>query len=161
MLGSSELGAVRFSALTLKRAFQTSLILLYAGLVVRSPANWQILTAKASYTVYPPIPSSTTLLQGKNWHFLVPFTVQNSSTIEKLIQCESQGVNVARPDSNGLESWGILQFNGTSTWNELSAKSGIRGSPMMPADAIRMADWAISNGYLKRWSCARILKLTT
>jgi hypothetical protein len=28
-----------------------------------------------------------------------------------LIQCELQGLNIARPDSNGLISWGILQWN--------------------------------------------------
>ena len=112
----------------------------------------------AVYTVTPP-PTPKTVISGHGWAYTVPFVVQNTSTIEKLIQCESQGVNIARPDSNGLLSYGLLQFNGTSTWSDFTAKSGLSGSPMMPDDAIRLADWAISHGYLHRWTCARILHL--
>jgi hypothetical protein len=38
--------------------------------------------------------------------------------------------------------------------------SGISGSPLIPADTIRIIDWAISHDYLYRWTCARILRLT-
>lgn len=112
----------------------------------------------ATYHVHPP-QTPYTVISGRGWAYTVPFEVHNTSTIERLIQCESQGVNIARPDSNGLLSYGILQFNGTSTWSDFSAKSGIMGSPMYPADAIRMADWAIDHGFLARWSCAKILHL--
>jgi hypothetical protein len=98
--------------------------------------------------------------------YTVPGTVKNVAIIEKLIQCESQGVNISRPDSNNLVSDGILQFNrgpsdilGSGTWGDMSIRFHITGSPIIPADAIRMADAMISAGFLQRWSCARILKL--
>jgi hypothetical protein len=124
-----------------------------------------ILTARALllpeqvYAILPPKNPVETVLQGKKWHYVVPFEVHNKATIEKLIQCESSGVNIARPDSNGLMSWGILQFNGTSTWAEAERQFGFYGYPMNPPDAIRMADLMISAGELGRWTCARILKL--
>jgi hypothetical protein len=90
----------------------------------------------------------------------VPFPIQYPQTIEKLIQCESQGVNIARPDSNRKISWGILQFNGTSTWQEMERRFEYLGSPMIPGDAIHMADMMISGGFLRRWTCAHILKLS-
>jgi hypothetical protein len=75
-------------------------------------------------------------------------------------------VNISRPDSNGRISDGILQFNrgpkdtlAGGTWEAFSKASGITGSPIIPADAIHMADWAISNGYIGHWTCARILHL--
>jgi hypothetical protein len=115
----------------------------------------------ASQTIVLPFKAAVeTTLHGKSWAYTVPFRVENAATIEKLIQCESQGVNISRPNSNGLISWGILQFNGTSTWADFSKKSGISGSPLIPSDAIKITDWAISNGYLYRWTCARILHLT-
>lgn len=64
-------------------------------------------------------------LAGKGWAYTVPFAVKNVADIEALVSCESQGVNIARPDSNGLISWGIGQFNGTSTWAAFSKASGI------------------------------------
>ena len=79
-----------------------------------------------------------------------------SPTIKKLIRCESQGQNIARIDSNGKMSYGILQFQ-ASTWSDFSKQSGITGSPMDEDDAIAMARWAIHHGYLGRWSCAHIL----
>jgi hypothetical protein len=94
---------------------------------------------------------------GRTWAYVVPFRVKNKNIIEKLIGCERQGVNISRPDSNGVISWGILQYNGTSTWAEFSQKSGIVGTPVNPPDAIRMTDWAIDHGYLGRWTCSRIL----
>ena len=111
--------------------------------------------------VPPPVPAVSTTLAGTNWAYTVPFPVHNIADIEKLIQCESRGVNIARPDSNHKISWGVLQFNGTSTWNEMEARFDFYGSPMIPADAIHMADMMISDGFLGRWSCARILSLVT
>jgi hypothetical protein len=54
----------------------------------------------------------------------VPFEVKNTADIEKLIQCESQGVNINRPDSNGLISWGIYQFNRTPPRSDLQSSAG-------------------------------------
>lgn len=112
-----------------------------------------------------PVPE--TVLSGSQWAYSVPFEVQNKAEIEKLIDCESAGLNVSGPDSDGLISDGILQFHRgpedtltRSTWEDFSKASGIAGSPMNPADAIRMADWAISHGYGPRWTCWRIQNLS-
>ena len=109
--------------------------------------------------VSPPPISTPTIARGRGWAYTVAFPVTNLETIEKLIQCESQGVNVARLDSNHVISWGLLQFNGTSTWDEAEAKFGFYGSPLIPSDAIHMADLMISGGELGRWTCAHLLQL--
>jgi hypothetical protein len=101
-----------------------------------------------------------TEVSGKNWHYDLRFPVYNSSTLERLIQCESQGLNISRIDSNGQMSWGILQFNGTSTWNEMEKRFNFYGDPKNPPDAIHMADMMISSGLIGRWTCARSLGLT-
>lgn len=77
-------------------------------------------------------------------------------TLESLIQCESGWKNVKIIDTNGYYSYGILQFQ-KSTWDELSEKSGIVGSPMDQMQSIEMAKWAILHGYEKRWSCWKTL----
>lgn len=69
-----------------------------------------------------------------------------------IIECESQWHNVKIIDSNGYYSYGILQFQ-KSTWDDFSKKSGIVGDPMIPKDSIKMAEWAIMNGYGTRWTC--------
>jgi hypothetical protein len=58
----------------------------------------------------------------------------------------------------------ILQFHRgplntmqSSTWESFSEASGITGSPLIPADAIRMTDWATNHGLLSHWTCAHIL----
>jgi hypothetical protein len=99
-------------------------------------------------------------VSGKNWHYDLDFPVHNSSTIERLIQCESQGLNISHIDSNGQMSWGILQFNGTSTWNEMEQRFDFHGDPRNPPEAIHMADMMISGGLIGRWTCARSLGLT-
>jgi hypothetical protein len=99
-------------------------------------------------------------VSGKNWHYDLSFPVYNSSTLERLIQCESQGLNISRLDSNRQMSWGILQFNGTSTWNEMERRFNFYGDPKNPPDAIHMADMMISSGLIGRWTCARSLGLT-
>jgi hypothetical protein len=110
------------------------------------------------------IPGPTTTpvaeVSGKNWHYDLSFPVHNSSTLERLIQCESQGQNISRTDSNGQMSRGILQFNGTSTWNEMEQRFNFHGDPRNPSDAIHMADMMISSGLIGRWACARSLGLT-
>lgn len=98
-------------------------------------------------------------IAGKNWGYTLTFPVSNAATIARLIECESQGLNVGRPDSNGQISWGILQFNGTSTWQEMEHRFHFYGDPRNPSQAIHMADMMISNGLLGRWSCAHSLGL--
>jgi hypothetical protein len=99
-------------------------------------------------------------ISGKNWRYDLSFPVHNLSTVERLVQCESQGQNISRIDSNGQVSRGILQFNGTSTWNEMEHRFGFYGDPGNPPEAIHMADMMISNGLVGRWTCARSLGLT-
>jgi hypothetical protein len=84
---------------------------------------------------------------------------KNTYDLRKLIQCESQNTNIARMDSNHLMSYGILQFNGSSTWNTFAPLANVSSSPMNPRAAIEVADWMISHGELDRWTCARIQKL--
>jgi hypothetical protein len=98
-------------------------------------------------------------ITGKNWHYDLTFRPEHPEIIQKLIQCESQGVNISRPDSDGIVSDGILQFHEDGTWQDMERLSGFKGSPLIPSDAIFMADWMIGHGFLRRWSCARILKL--
>ena len=97
---------------------------------------------------------------GRNWHYDLGFPVYNLATVEKLIQCESQGQNISRVDSNGQISRGILQFNGTSTWNEMEQRFDFYGDPGNPPQAIHMADMMISSGLVGRWTCAHSLGLT-
>ena len=99
-------------------------------------------------------------LSGKTWHYDVSFPVHNAAIIARLIECESKGQNDGRPDSNGQMSWGILQFNGTSTWHEMERRFHFYGDPRNPPDAIHMADMMISSGMVGRWSCARSLGIT-
>jgi len=99
-------------------------------------------------------------VSGKNWHYDLSFPVYNSATLERLIQCESQGQNISRLDSNGQMSRGILQFNGTATWNEMEQRFNFYGDPSNPPEAIHMADMMISSGLIGRWTCARSLGLT-
>jgi hypothetical protein len=110
---------------------------------------------------------TTTFLAGPHWGYQVPFAVENKVAIEKLIQCESGGRNISRPDSDGLISDGILQFHrgpadtyAGGTWEDFSRDSGITGSPRDPADAIRMADWAISHGLGPHWTCWQLENLS-
>lgn len=102
-------------------------------------------------------PGTIARIAGKKWAYDLVFPVNNAATIARLIQCESQGLNVARPDSNGQMSWGVLQFNGTSTWREMEHRFHFYGDPRNPQEAIHMADVMISNGLLGRWSCAHTL----
>jgi hypothetical protein len=108
-----------------------------------------------------------TFISGPRWGYSLPFAVKNKATIQKLIQCESGGMNVSRPDSDGIISDGILQFHrgpadtlAGGTWEDFSQASGIRGSPKNPADAIRMTDWAISHGLGPHWTCWRSQNLS-
>jgi hypothetical protein len=137
--------------------FPVCLLFLSISLVLGSNLAFAgFLIPDRQIAVSPFKPTATTTLSGRNWAYTVPFEVHNVQDIEKLIQCESQGVNIARPDSNHKISWGVLQFNGTSTWDEMELRFDYEGSPMIPGDAVHMADMMISAGFLGRWTCAHI-----
>ncbi len=106
------------------------------------------------------VPMGSTVYAGTKTPVTVKRAVvqRTSAIIEKLIQCESGGKNVKIIDSNGYYSYGILQFQ-KATWDGWSEQSGIEGDPMVREDAIRMAEWAIKNGLLSHWSCARKINL--
>ena len=124
-----------------------------AMLLAAAPAYYGLQEAKLGRF------TPTAQLAGKNWRYVVDFPVDNPLTIQKLIECESQGLNIARTDSNGQTSWGILQFNGRSTWEEMERRFHFRGDPRNPSQAIHMADMMISNGLVERWSCSHSLGL--
>jgi hypothetical protein len=78
--------------------------------------------------------------------------------VAHLIACESQGVSVKHLDSNDRYSYGVLQIQ-SSTWAQFEASSGIEGDPMNATTAIDVGLWAVENGYLAKWSCARLTGL--
>lgn len=127
-----------------------------------TPLARTLLQNRESYVQPPSV--AYTLISGHGWAYRVPFPVQNTADIQKLIKCESSGQNISRPDRDGIYSDGILQFHraskisplGSGTWAWMEKLSGIKGSPIIPADAIRMTDWAISHGLVGQWSCARL-----
>ena len=135
---------------------------------MNSLINALILLSSTLTATYPVVPPKTPqeVISGRSWAYTVPFRIQNKTDIERLIQCESGGVNISRPDSNGRESDGVLQYNrdtsnvlGSGTWSDMEKRFGFYGSPIMPSDAIHMADLMISDGYEGRWTCAHILGL--
>jgi hypothetical protein len=81
---------------------------------------------------------------------------KHSNILYPLAECESGFEVVAKIDSNGLYSRGILQYQ-KATWEMWEASSGYKGDPMNPYDAISIAEWAIDNHLLGHWSCAHIL----
>jgi hypothetical protein len=78
------------------------------------------------------------------------------SVIPYLIACESRNKSVQEIDSNGLMSRGILQFQ-DATWADFSKQSGITGDPMNKLEAVQMAIWAVENGLVGHWSCAKLV----
>lgn len=71
--------------------------------------------------------------------------------VKRLIECESGGQNVVKLDSNNKYSYGVLQIQ-LDTWNQWAKESGLSGEPMNKVDAVKMAKWAIQNGYIKHWT---------
>lgn len=64
----------------------------------------------------------------------------------ELMICESGDQDLGcHIDSNGKESCGPLQYQ-WDTWNAFSEQSGIKGSPLVRDDAIRMTNWALDRG---------------
>jgi hypothetical protein len=86
---------------------------------------------------------------------------QAEATAPYLLVCESgnKDGNSCGIDSNGKPSCGRAQFQDWSTFWEPT--SGIYGDPLNGNDAITMMLWALENGYIQRWSCAKILGVLT
>jgi hypothetical protein len=84
---------------------------------------------------------------------------QAQKVIPYLIACESRDKSVKIIDSNGFYSYGILQMQ-SSTVAMFNSIDHTVLDPMIPAQAVELAEIAIERGYLSRWSCARILHLT-
>ena len=61
----------------------------------------QTVLARPGERAVAPQRFSETFISGPQWSYTVPFVVRNKTTIEKLIQCESRGMNVSRPDDDG------------------------------------------------------------
>ena len=141
-------------------------VTLIQTVLARPGSSGTTLSSEDQSTVTRPV-SLETFVSGPRWGYALPFPVKHKATIEKLIQCESGGMNVSVPDSDGIISDGILQFHrgpadtmAGGTWEDFSRTSGIRGSPKNPADAIKMTDWAISHGLGPHWTCWRSQKLS-
>lgn len=76
--------------------------------------------------------------------------------VAHLVACESQCRSVKHMDSNDAYSYGIGQIQ-SSTWQMFEKKSGLSGDPMSPTSTVPMMLWAAENGYLSKWSCAKLL----
>ena len=128
---------MRVTAKTLKNTHFFALLLVSLILGSKLALAGRLIPDRQT-VVLPSDSPAATILSGKDWSYTVPFSVHNKALIEKLVQCESQGVNVSRPDSNGLTSWGLLQFNRTSTWADMEQRFNFTGSPLIPDNAIHM-----------------------
>jgi len=116
------------------------------------PAN--VISAPGKVVSVPTKAIPVAEVSGKNWRYELNFPLHNPSTVRRLIQCESKGLNISRADSNGHVYLGVLQFNG-ATWNEMEQRFNFHGDPRNPPDAIHMADMMISSGLIEHWGCAR------
>jgi hypothetical protein len=81
---------------------------------------------------------------------------QAETVIPYHIASESRDKSVKDVDSNGFYSYGILQMQ-SSTVALFNGLDHTDLDPMIPAQAVQLAEIAIENGYLYRWSCASIL----
>lgn len=80
---------------------------------------------------------------------------QANSVIPYLIACESRDKSIKDVDSNGFYSYGILQMQ-SSTAALFNSLDHTDLDPIIPAQAVQLAEIAIENGYLYRWSCATL-----
>ena len=132
-------------------AFLISLLFPKVYAISPQPPIVQIPASNPAQVNFEPIPThySQAEIDEMTAHTFHPYILRT------LIKCESQNVNIARMDSNGLISFGILQFNGTATWNTFAPRAGVLSStPMNPMSAIKVADWMITHGEIHRWTCA-------
>ena len=79
------------------------------------------------------------------------------SLVEDIIYCESGGEHY---NSDGTikigkaKEVGIAQFK-IETWNWMSELSGFQGYIYDKQDQLWLLNWAIENGYIKHWTCAK------
>ncbi len=86
---------------------------------------------------------------------------KNADVLKKVATCEStmnpQAVNY-NDGGIGKHSIGILQFQ-ESTFNSYSKKMGEELDYHSSYDQVKVADYMVSQGQLRQWSCSRILGL--
>jgi hypothetical protein len=102
-------------------------------------------------------PPSTGLVFPKNASLT---SEQAEAVIPYLIACESRDKSVKIVDLNGYYSYGILQVQ-SSTAARFNSIEGTAYDPMIPEQAVDLAEIAIQSGYLYRWSCAKILGIVS
>jgi len=75
-----------------------------------------------------------------------------------ILACESHNKSVGCIiDTNGKKSCGPAQFQGWKTFWE--PMSGVYGDPNDKTIAVKGLLWGLTNGYIQKWSCAKILKI--
>lgn len=124
---------------------------------------FRVLSSHAEYVITPPPQPQTATSTPKLVRGDVPkaarlpvVTEENlEDVVSFLIKCESGGRRGTKVlDVNQKYSIGELQFQ-QDTWNHLSERSGITGTPESRQDSIKMAKWALLNGEIWRWrNCA-------
>lgn len=83
---------------------------------------------------------------------------QAHAVIPYLGACESRWKIVKEVDSNGFYSYGPLQIQ-SSTAALFNSLDHTAYDPMIPFQAIELAEIALEHGYLYRWSCSSILRI--
>ena len=133
----------------------------------------------ANYPVQPLIPPPTVIQQisdtadslVKGYGSRPPYTgvkfavgaslTQDEATLAApyILACESRNRDVGCiMDSNHKLSCGRGQFQDWPSWEN---ESGITGDPNNGSTSISMLVWGLENGYIGRWSCARIEQILT
>jgi hypothetical protein len=142
------------------------LVLLGIVMALLALSKPRVITITAHAQSVPTIPASVSLdTSGEHFsqfeidEMLGMYANDNFTVLREIIKCESQNTNVARMDSNHLMSYGILQFNGTATWNTFAPLAGVTSSAMNPIAAVEVADWMVNHGQIGRWTCAHLLHL--
>ena len=78
-----------------------------------------------------------------------------ASVAPYILACESKNRTLGCIlDSNHKYSCGPAQFQGWKTFWEPT--SGIYGDPNNESTSVRMLLWGLENGYIQRWSCAKL-----
>ena len=75
-----------------------------------------------------------------------------------IFTCESRNKDVKTLDSNNRFSYGRGQIQ-KATWKRWSSESGVIGDPMNATDTVAQSLWALQNGKIGEWTCARLEKI--
>jgi hypothetical protein len=80
---------------------------------------------------------------------------QGDMVIPYLVACESRDKSIKDIDSNFFYSYGILQMQ-SSTVALFNSIDHTDLDPMIPVQAVQLAEIAIEHGFLSRWSCSSL-----